>query len=341
MISIDKSRSQIIVAESPWWDAHLPSSDEEIYQSLVRVVRRTIGFGLIFVSCSQKKGDEIVQDLGKDLPQRKSFSLSITQPIDNLFDLMAEISDIQNIDTIFIEGLEDSIFAYEDREFKDISFRSRSKVYGGTTVDVPPLFAHLNMQRERFKESFPICLIFLVRDFTLSYFVRRAPDFFDWRSASFSFNEGTQDRIKGFFKAQGWNLEHQNLVEEISILEVKMSNTSDNHEKCLSGLRIAQLLALDGQLETSLLVFDQLLQFEKNNRFDKSIELEIWKKRGDVLIVMDRYAEAKECYEQSLLLDPKNPKILYDFNILLQQMNKKDESYEIYKDFLESSSMHR
>lgn len=38
------------------------------------------------------------------------------------------------------------------------------------------------MRRESFRDNFKICFVFLVPLFVLKYLIRRAPDFFDWRS---------------------------------------------------------------------------------------------------------------------------------------------------------------
>jgi superkiller protein 3 len=42
---------------------------------------------------------------------------------------------------------------------------------------VPRILNHLNQQRERFRDNFKICFIFIVRLFGLKYFIQRAPDF--------------------------------------------------------------------------------------------------------------------------------------------------------------------
>ncbi|MEC4816697.1 MAG: hypothetical protein SAK29_26035 [Scytonema sp. PMC 1069.18] len=54
---------------------------------------------------------------------------------------------------------------------------------------VPRVLGHLNLHRERFRDNFNICFIFLVRLFGLKYFIHRAPDFYDWRSGVFEFLE--------------------------------------------------------------------------------------------------------------------------------------------------------
>ena len=53
---------------------------------------------------------------------------------------------------------------------------------------VPRILAHLNLQRERFRDSFNICFVFLLPNFAIKYLIRRAPDFFDWTSGVFEFS---------------------------------------------------------------------------------------------------------------------------------------------------------
>jgi tetratricopeptide (TPR) repeat protein len=167
------------------WEQDLPLDADEAYRSLVRSLRRTDGFALLFVRCSPVQGDRIINDVRADLPSKTIEVLELKESIDNLYDHVAALPNHDQVNVLFIKGIEYSIFAYEDREMNDINLRSQSSVYGGTWQGVPRVLSNLNLSRERFRDNFKICFVFLLREFALQYFIRRAPDFFDWRSGVF------------------------------------------------------------------------------------------------------------------------------------------------------------
>jgi tetratricopeptide (TPR) repeat protein len=169
------------------WDQDLPLDADEVYRSLVRSLRRTDGFALLFVRCSPVLGDRIITDVRTDLPSKTVEVLELKESIDNLYDHVAALPNREQINVLFIKGIEYSIFAYEDREMNDVNLRSQSSVYGGTWQGIPRILGHLNLSRERFRDDFKFCFVFLLPEFALRYFIRRAPDFFDWRSNIYEF----------------------------------------------------------------------------------------------------------------------------------------------------------
>ena len=169
------------------WEQDLLLDADEAYQSLVRSLRRTDGFSLLFVRCSPVQGDRIITDVRADLPSKTIEVLELKESIDNLYDHVAALTNREQINILFIKGIEYSIFAYEDREMNDVNLRSQSSVYGGTWQGIPRILGHLNLSRERFRDDFKFCFVFLLPEFALRYFIRRAPDFFDWRSNIYEF----------------------------------------------------------------------------------------------------------------------------------------------------------
>ena len=294
------------------WDQDLVTDESETYQSLIRGVRRTSGFRLFFVSCSRNKGAELIKNLAIDLPQRKFATLSITEPIDNLYNRISELPNLAQLDTIFIQGLEHSIFEYEDREFKDINLRSTAKVYSGTTLGVPPLFAHLNMQRERFRDDFPICFVFLLPDFALNYFVRRAPDFFDWRSQSFQFftdkditgRDSKRLWIEGNYQEYlTWTpeqrrdkaLEIKECLDEVTDLDLKFSLL----------VKLGNILLADNRYVNSINAYDRALVIKPDYH-------EAWNDRGFALDELDRYEESIVSYDRALAIRPDDVAPIYN-----------------------------
>ena len=165
------------------WDLDVEINEDDEYRSLIRSVRRSQGFKLLFVSCSPDRGEKIRQKLIVDVPGKKYGLIDLKHPIDNLYEEIVNAPNLMELNVIFIRGLEYSIFEYEDRELGNIVQRSKTETYGGSWAGVPPVLARLNMQRELFRVRFEnICFIFLLPHFAISYFIRRAPDFYDWKS---------------------------------------------------------------------------------------------------------------------------------------------------------------
>lgn len=181
------------------WEQDLPLDAKEVYKSLVRALKRTDGFSLLFVRCSPVQGDCIISDIRseKELSTKRVEVLELNGTINNLYDKVFDFLKLDRInslatyipiDVLFIKGLEYSIYAYEDREMNDINRRSQSSVYGGKWKGVPRVLGNLNLSRERFRNDFKFCFVFLLPEFAIRYFIRRAPDFFDWRSNIYEFS---------------------------------------------------------------------------------------------------------------------------------------------------------
>ncbi|MGA1285626.1 MAG: prenyltransferase, partial [Prochlorothrix sp.] len=161
---------------------------EEEYAALLRGLRRRRGFGLLFVRCHPAMGRELVGKVRRDLPKRVEFlDLEEEVPGGQFYGLVKKfLAERPETQVLFVQGLEFSLFAYE--ETKELAGWSPAKLRNYSWEGVPPILGNLNLQRDRFRDTFPeTCLVFLVREFTLKYLIRRAPDFFDWRSGLFQF----------------------------------------------------------------------------------------------------------------------------------------------------------
>jgi len=159
----------------------IAADPEAQYQALQRSLRRRKGFGLLFIQASPAKAQDILQRLQEDLPQKTIGTLTLTEPITNLYNLVAERPDLADLNILFIQGIEKSL----EPDIKT--------GYGGEGDDynldtVPTLLSHLNQQRENFRDHFGhLCFVVLLPPYALDYVIHWAPDFFDWRSAIFTF----------------------------------------------------------------------------------------------------------------------------------------------------------
>lgn len=79
---------------------------KEVYQALLRSLKRRKGFGIVFVQCSTAETASIIQRIQQDLPQKKFGVLSLpppinkrdifsnkTPPVDNLYDIVANFPE--------------------------------------------------------------------------------------------------------------------------------------------------------------------------------------------------------------------------------------------------------
>jgi len=157
------------------WDKDLPADPKEEYEALVRSLNWTDGFGLLFVRCSPAEGERLIEKVRQDIPKKNIEVLHLDQPIDNLFEIVDSLPNKDQINILFITGIEKSFFDYIKP-----GYGGQGNFYKQDSV--PRVLGNLNLQRERFRDNFNICFVFILRLFGLKYFIQRAPDFFDWRS---------------------------------------------------------------------------------------------------------------------------------------------------------------
>ena len=164
------------------WNKDLGSDPEEEYQSLVRSLKWTDGFGLSFVRCPPARGEQLMIRVREDIPQKKIAVLRLEEPIDNFYNRVDSLPNRDQLNILFVTGIEKSFIEY-------IKPGYGGEGYFYKEDSVPRVLGHLNLQRERFRDNFNICFVFLLPLFGLKYFIHRAPDFFDWRSGVFEFGQ--------------------------------------------------------------------------------------------------------------------------------------------------------
>jgi tetratricopeptide (TPR) repeat protein len=173
------------------WDEKLKASADEEYESFRNVLDWTEGFGLVFVQYSTVQGGKLIEKIKKDLLNKQTEVLRFQEgeEIRNLYSLVEQLPNREQIDILFIQGLEYSFFPYINS-----GYGGQGDYYKLDTL--PPILGHLNLQRERFRKDFEICFVFLLPLFGIKYFIQRAPDFFDWRSGIFIFPDNIPDEYK-------------------------------------------------------------------------------------------------------------------------------------------------
>jgi hypothetical protein len=140
------------------------------------------GFGLVFIRCSPRESQRLISQLREDIPKKTMEVLLLDKPIENLYEVIYNLPNRDETNILFIKGIENSL-----KEYIKPGYGGQGHYYKLDTV--PPILNHLNLQRERFRDNFNICFVFIVRLFGLKYFIHRAPDFYDWRSGVFQLTE--------------------------------------------------------------------------------------------------------------------------------------------------------
>jgi tetratricopeptide (TPR) repeat protein len=247
-----------------------------------------------------------------------------------------------------------SLLRYEEREAEGLFLPSQSAVYGGTWAGVPRILGHLNLSRERFREHFPFSIVFCLPEFALRYFIRRAPDFFDWRSGIYEFPLD-QDTLS------------KELKEKLAELKAYLSD-SPNLEKYKASelwFEMGLVFAMVGEQIKAISAFDRVLQFypdeynalynkgvalEDLGRYEESItaydnvlkmrpsDYEAWNSRGLALFNLDRYEEAIASYDNALKIKPDYHEAWYNRGNALGNLGRNEEAITSYDNALKFKS---
>jgi tetratricopeptide (TPR) repeat protein len=247
-----------------------PETPEEVYATLLRALRRKRGFGLFFVECSPQKGNELIAKLQQDLPQKTMQVLQLNRSSNTLYDRVEALWQEQPFDILFIQGLENALYEYEDT--KRLAGWTSKDIYSYSWKGVPRILSHLNQQRERFRDNFICGFVFLVPYFVIKYFIQRAPDFFDWRSGLFIFPDQLEQ------------------LEQITSRVLESRDYDD------------YIQLTPAQRNEKLLLIDDVLRHQSHLTIDEQAEL--WREKGRLFHATNDYKAALNCYNRAVELKP-------------------------------------
>jgi superkiller protein 3 len=321
------------------WDEDIPLSAEESYQALRRALQRTKGFSLFFVRCSPIQGNHLIRNLKRDLQKKKTQTLMLEEETENLYDLVANLPKKQNTNILFIRGLEHSLLRYEEKESLGLSSPNESKVYGGTWAGIPRILGHLNLSRERFRDSFSIAFVFLLPEFALLYFIRRAPDFFDWRSGIYEFpteQKSLNSETYRLLHRKDTDIEiyrtwtPQKRLQQLTEIRAYLSESPDPERSSQLWLEKGLIHAVNNQLEEAIISYDHALKL-------KSDLHEAWNNRGIALGNLGRLEEEISAYDNALKIKPDYYQARYNREIALKNLVKLAEEIAYYNKGLQSA----
>ncbi len=318
------------------WDADLPpATPEEEYQSLVRTLRRTNGFRLLFVECVPSEGERLIAKVQADFPQKKVEVLPLDKSVYNFYQIIENLPKRDEINILFVTGLEYSLFEYEV-EKRELGWNSE-EIYSYSWRGVPPVLINLNQQRERFRDNFNICFVFILRRFAVNYLIERAPDFFDWRSSLFKLS----------MDKESLQAESMQACSERWKLEQYLALTPEARKGEL--MRIQGLIDEDEQTpeQKAELSYEQALLYRSAEQYakaiasyDKALEIkpdkdEAWNNRGNALDDLGRLEDAIASYDKALEIKPDYHEAWNNRGIALGNLGRLKEAIASYDKALE------
>ncbi|MGK7960935.1 tetratricopeptide repeat protein, partial [Crocosphaera sp.] len=288
-----------------WED--IPLTEEESYQALRRSLSRKNGFNLLFVRCSPIQGKRIIERINKDLPQKKSAILKLDLETDNIYEKIINLPDYQQLNILFVCGLETALLRYEEAESEGYQLSSQSPIYGGTWSGIPKILGYLNLSRERFYENFSFAIVFLLPEFALRYFIKRAPDFFDWRSGLYEFptDQDTLEEEAYRIVYVDSDLEKykqftpQEREEKIAEIKAYLTDSPnlDPIKKSELWFEKGLIHVQQAEYEAAIASYDKALEFKPD--YDQA-----WNNRGNALYNLGRLEEAIASYDKALEIKP-------------------------------------
>ena len=318
------------------WDEDLPPAEpEEEYQSLVRTLRRTDGFRLLFVECSPAEGERLIEKVRADFPQKKVEVLPLDESAYNFYNTIENLPKRDEINILFVTGLEYSLYEYE-REKRELGWNSE-EIYSYSWRGVPPILININQQRERFRDNFNICFVFILPRFAVNYFIERAPDFFDWRSSLFKFSMD-QERLQAESMQACWErgkieeylaLTPQARKQELVRIQTLIDEEEQTPDRKFELLcEQALLYRYAEQYARALASYNKALEIKPNYH-------DAWYNRGNTLYDLGLLEEAIASYDKALEFKPDDHEIWYNRGIALSNLGRLEEEIASYDKALE------
>ena len=336
------------------------------YQALLNGLDWADGFSLFFVECSPAKANNIYTRLNTDLSTKQHYFLKLEQPIENLYDDILTIPSIKDIDILFISGIEKSFTPYIKEGYGGVGDYYKED-------SVPRVLGYLNLEREKLREQLPrLRFVFFLPKFGMKYFIRRAADFFDWRSGYFQF-VAEKDLLELFYQTDNKNilkygtdeqkkariLELQAYIDEPALpaeqraeyfhdqgyLWVMMENyeaaiasfnktitIKPNHESAWNNLGIA--LRRLGKFDEAVAAYQKQLAINPNHEL-------AWNNLGNSLFNLGKLDEAVAAYQKQLAINPNHEDAWNNLGSALSNLGKLDEAVTPYQKQLAINPNHK
>ncbi|MEH2314681.1 MAG: tetratricopeptide repeat protein, partial [Nostoc sp.] len=311
------------------WDKDLPTEPNEEYQALVRTLNFTEGFGLLFARCSPSEGEQLIGKVKEDITNKNIEVLRLKQAVTNLYEIINKLDNKEQINILFITGLEHSFYEYE--ESKRLTDWNSRDIYSYSWKSVPPVLINLNQQRERFRDSFNICFVFFLPLFAIKYFIQRAPDFFDWRSGLFDFpiapetlkQESSRILQDGDYEKYLTLTPEERTQKILEIQELLAENYQGTSNQAELLLELGNLHFAGQDNTKAIISYDQALKIKLDYH-------QAWNNKGIALADLGRFEEAIASSDQAVKIKPDDHEAWYNRGIALRNLGRTEEAIASY-----------
>jgi tetratricopeptide (TPR) repeat protein len=287
-----------------------PETEDEVYASLLRALRRKQGFGLFFVQCTPAQGQDVMARLREDLGEKRLATVQVERETTTLYEEIEGLWEREPFDVLFVQGLEQALYGYEDT--KRLMGWTSEEVYSYSWRGVPPILNHLNQRRDKLRNHFPACFVFLVPVFVVDYFLQRAADFLDWRSGLFVFPrdpESLARDMEQILVEDSYNqyLEMSSDVRRQRILELKelYFNCQEDEQRAKIALELGRIFYAERDYENASVSWEKSV----HHRADDAVA---WRNRGTALGELGRLQEAIISYDKAIKLKPNYSGVYID-----------------------------
>ncbi|MTJ15857.1 tetratricopeptide repeat protein [Dolichospermum sp. UHCC 0299] len=310
------------------WDQDLPIEKDEEYQAFIRTLQFTDGFSILFVRCSPAGGEQLISQVKADIHDQNIEVIKLDKDVTNLYAIVDKLPNKNNINILFITGLESSFYKYEEAKTL-VGWNSR-QTHHYSWESVPPILININQQRERFRDSFNICFIFLLPQFAIKYFIHRAPDFFDWRSGLFDFpldSKTLEQEATRIIRERNYE-EYVKLTDEeankkiLEIIDI-IEHEIDDEQKAKLFFGLGNLQGVRKDYEEAISSYDKAVEIKPDY-------YEAWYNRGISLGNLGRYEEAISSYDKAVEFKPDYHQAWNNRGISLGNLGRYEEAISSY-----------
>lgn len=276
-----------------------PPEQEVELKALGRATHFAKGFALLFACCNSiPLRTKLIQEFRAQNPELNVLEVSVSEPIDNLLDVLRDRLREQAPDAVFVFGFELWMDSTESAE--------RSA-----------LVANLNATRDAFPGAVPCPLVVWVPEYILIAIQRGAPDLFSVHSGLYTFVdpgvrqlELVRSTVNTDYEKSLAGLPYEEKIARIAALQDVLAAYEElppDNRELLAEARLlgslGRLLESVGQIEEAEAVLRRVLAiWQAVQEPDAPAAIGAQGSLGYILVRQGRYTEAKQAYERALLL---------------------------------------
>ena len=230
----------------------------------------------------------------------------------------------------------------EERTVFFFTFYGSWRSEDGGFSDLEKLTGYLNIQREGYT-NYPHVAIFWFLESQLNEIIKRAPDFWAWRSGSiFDFRDDLYSDDEEVFQGRTFEeadfLKRFELEKQVDLLTGKLSEgINDSYDTKLKLARAYQKL---GKYTEALDLTNHIMQSDDLNDRRKSLILDV---QASLYLELGKYKEAEPLYRKAIEIDkrtvgeehPFYASLLNNLANLLNRMGQYEEAEPLYRQAIE------